>query len=200
MLHKRLLEYYDAIVLGSASPRRQQLLKALDIPFRVEVRHSDEFLPEGLPAHQAAAYLARQKAAAFVPLPQRVLLLTADTVVIHQGEVLGKPAHVVEAAQMLRRLSGQMHEVVTAVCITTAEGSRLVQDLTRVYFRPVEEQEIAYYLAHYKPYDKAGSYGAQDWWGMALIERIEGSYFNVMGLPTQKLYTALKSLVNEATR
>ncbi|GIV39102.1 MAG: Maf-like protein [Thermonema sp.] len=195
MIQKQLLERFPRIVLASASPRRRQLMQALDIPFIVDVRHSEEFVPEGTEPSKVAAYLARQKAAAFVPIPADTLVITADTVVIHQGEVLGKPADVIEAARMLRRLSGQQHEVITAVCLATAEGSRVIQDSTQVYFREMEDNEIAYYIAQYKPYDKAGSYGAQDWLGMAFIERIEGSYFNVMGLPTHKLYAALKSML-----
>ena len=141
------------------------------------------------------AYLAHKKAQAFAGELREEIVLTADTVVIVEGRLLNKPADADEARRMLRLLSGRMHEVVTGVCVRTEEESRVFSDLARVFFKPLTDEEIDYYVRHYRPYDKAGAYGAQDWLGLVGIERIEGSYFTVMGLPTHRVYAALQEFI-----
>ena len=182
------------LILASNSPRRQQLLREMGYAFTVEVRETAEDFPADMAPAEVPAYLARKKAQAFAGLRERIVL-TADTVVIVEGQLLNKPADADEARRMLRLLSGRMHEVVTGVCVRTEEESRVFSDLARVFFKPLADQEIDHYVRHYRPYDKAGAYGAQDWLGLVGIERIEGSYFTVMGLPTHRVYTALQEFV-----
>jgi septum formation protein len=183
---------YQEIILASASPRRTQLLAALDIPFVVRTKEVDEDFPDTLPAAQVPVFLAEKKAAAWEgALQEGQLLITADTVVILGNHILNKPADAQEAAAMLRSLSGTMHEVVTGLCLTDSQGKSSFSDSTKVYFKQLTEAEIAYYISHYRPYDKAGAYGAQEWLGMVAVERVEGSYFNVMGLPLHLLYRLL---------
>jgi septum formation protein len=181
------------IILASGSPRRQQLMEGLDIPFKVELSGSvEEIVPAEMPLEQAPEYLARVKSEAFRPLAGDELLITADTVVICSRQLLGKPADKAEAQRMLRLLSGNKHEVLTGVCLRTIETMHAFTVQTTVFFRSLTATEIDYYIDRYRPYDKAGAYGAQEWIGYVGIERIEGSYFNVMGLPVQQLYAALQ--------
>lgn len=182
------------IVLGSASPRRKELLSGLDIDFDVEVIPGiDESYPEELTAHEIPLYIARKKADAYVAkMTDNELLITADTIVATEGHILGKPADRVEAIGMLRRLSGRVHEVVTGVCISTKEKNVSFSVVSKVSFAKIDDEDILYYVDKYRPYDKAGSYGIQEWIGYVGVEAIDGSFYNVMGLPVQRLYQELK--------
>jgi len=180
------------IILASKSPRRHELLAGLDLPFEEIIHEVDEIFPEGLPMEEIPAYLAKLKAEPFYnELSSDTLVITADTIVWIDGVVLGKPNDYKHAATMLRQLSGKKHVVITGVCLTTKEKQVAFSSTTDVYFKDLTEGEIDYYLKNYHPYDKAGSYGVQEWIGYIAIERIEGSYFNVMGLPVQRLYEEL---------
>ena len=182
------------IVLGSASPRRKELLSGLDINFDVEVIPGiDESYPEELTAHEIPLYIARKKAEAYVAkMTDNELLVTADTIVATEGNILGKPADREEAIGMLRRLSGRVHEVVTGVCISTKEKCVSFSVVSKVSFAKIDDEDILYYVDKYRPYDKAGGYGIQEWIGYVGVEAIDGSFYNVMGLPVQRLYQELK--------
>ena len=191
-LSKKLQMKNYQLILASASPRRQQLLKQLGYEFEVRLKETDETIPPDMPAHQASMYLAQKKAKTFShELKENELLITADTIVIIGGEILNKPQDEAEAYQMLAKLSGKAHEVVTGFCLTSIEKQLTQSDTTLVYFKDLSPEEINFYVRNHHPFDKAGGYGAQDWIGMIGVERIEGSYFNVMGLPVHKLYQAL---------
>jgi septum formation protein len=180
------------IILASKSPRRKELLEGLDIPFEVIVREVEETFPDGLPMEEIPVYLAKLKAEPFRnELDSNTLVITADTIVWIDGTILGKALNYNGAAEMLRQLSGKKHVVVTGVCLTTKGKQVVFSASTDVYFKVLLDSEIDYYLRNYHPYDKAGSYGVQEWIGFIAIERIEGSYFNVMGLPVQQLYQEL---------
>lgn len=180
------------IILGSASPRRNELLKGLDIDFEIQTNDVEETYPDDLIGVDIPMYLAQKKADAY-KLQENTLLITADTIVWMDGKVYGKPTDRDDARKMLQTLSGKMHQVITGVCVKTSEQKRVFHVITDVYFCRFSDSEIDYYLDHYKPYDKAGSYGVQEWIGYIAVERIEGSYFNVMGLPVQRLYNVLKN-------
>jgi septum formation protein len=181
-----------SITLGSQSPRRKELFSGLNLPFSVRVIEVDELFPAEMRAVDVPEYLAVLKA---VPFQENfyadTLLITADTIVLIEDEVLGKPLDYEHAFTMLKRLSGKKHVVITGVCITSNDKQVTFSDHTDVYFKSLFDEEIDYYLTHYQPYDKAGSYGVQEWIGYVAIEKIEGSYFNVMGLPIQRLYEEL---------
>lgn len=181
------------IILGSQSPRRKELLEGLDLKFEQRAMPDlDESYPESLPTDEIAEYLARQKATAYLPaLKESELLITADTIVLLEGQVLGKPHDEAEARAMLASLSGKPHEVITGVCVSTRERTESFSSSTWVYFEPIPIEAIEYYVARYRPLDKAGSYGIQEWIGYRFISRIEGSYYNVMGLPVQQLSSLL---------
>jgi septum formation protein len=180
------------IILASKSPRRRELLAGLDLPFEVVIREVDEIFPDGLLMEEIPVYLAKLKAEPFYDdLDEETLVITADTIVWIDGMVLGKPNDYEHANKMLHHLSGQKHVVVTGVCLTTKKKQVTFSASTDVYFKNLKESEIDYYLKSYQPYDKAGSYGVQEWIGYIAIKRIEGSYFNVMGLPVQRLYEEL---------
>lgn len=182
------------IILASASPRRQMLLKETGINFRVVLREVDETFPADLHYKDVAEYLAVKKADVYKDLlKNNIVVITADTLVFLKEQIVNKPSGFDEAVKMLKLLSGSTHDVVTGICISSASKKNVFHVLTRVYFRELEEEEIYFYIEKYKPYDKAGSYGAQDWIGLTGIEKIEGSYFNVMGLPVMQLYQHLKS-------
>lgn len=184
--------YKHKIILGSASPRRQQLLKDAGFDFKINLINADESFPPHLKAEQIALYLCEKKASAYPgKLADDEVLITADTIVWIDEIVLNKPGSEFEAKQMLQLLSGKMHRVFTGVCISTNKQKVSFTDETKVYFKHLSEAEITFYITHYKPFDKAGSYGAQDWLGLIGVEKIEGSYFNVMGLPVHKVYEAL---------
>ena len=181
------------LILASQSPRRQQLLQQLGYTFEIRLKETDETVPTHLPANQVSMFLAEKKANTFKnDLKNNELLITADTIVIIEGEILNKPHNYEEAVQMLAKLSGKAHEVVTGFSLTTTEKQITQSDTTLVHFKHLTPLEIDFYIKNYHPFDKAGSYGAQDWIGMVGITRIEGSYFNVMGLPVHQLYIALE--------
>lgn len=179
--------------LASASPRRRELLKGLDIAFSVEPGKDErEVYSADLPHQAIPEFLARHKSETFHrELQPREILITADTLVFLDEQILGKPHSPEEAAQMLRALSGRTHTVTTGVALRTQERMHTFRDTTEVDFKPLAEAEIAYYIEKYRPFDKAGAYGVQEWIGYVGITAIRGSYFNVMGLPVQQLYTEL---------
>ena len=184
------------IVLASNSPRRKELLSGLGIQYEVKTLPDiDESYPEGLDGMEIPAFIARSKADAYRSVMQAdELIITADTIVWLDGKVMGKPRDAEEAREMLRALSGQTHQVITGVCLTTPTYQKAFATLTDVTFATLSEEEITYYVDRYSPMDKAGSYGIQEWIGFIGVESISGSYFNVMGLPIQRLYTELKKL------
>lgn len=194
MLNQLLKNY--RVILGSASPRRKQLLKNLDIDFTIMPVDINENYPNDLPLTKVPEYLSQKKAKAFESLIQPDwIIITADTVVIADNQIIGKPHTKEKAKQMLEILSGKTHLVVTGVTIKTINLSKTFSSTTKVWFKKLEPQEIEYYVEKYKPLDKAGAYGIQEWIGYIGIERIDGSYYNVVGLPVQKIYTELKSLL-----
>lgn len=179
------------IILASQSPRRQELLKGLHIDFTVKLIDVEENYPREIVGVDIPMFLAEKKANAY-HIDDETLLITADTIVWHEGKVLGKPTDKNEAKQMLKQLSGKTHQVITGVCITTTRKRKTFHVISEVRFSSLNEAEIDFYLENYKPYDKAGSYGVQEWIGYIGVEHINGSYFNVMGLPIQRLYNELK--------
>jgi septum formation protein len=184
------------IVLASQSPRRRQLLEQAGLPFVVRAREVDESYPDDMPAHEVPVYLAQKKAAAmheFLEHPDDILL-TADSVVILDGTIYGKPTDADDARNILSQLSGRTHQVITGVCLTTAETTIAFGDLTLVTFATISAEEIEHYIHQYQPYDKAGAYAIQEWIGLCKIEKIEGTYANVMGLPVQRVWKALEQL------
>ena len=185
------------IYLGSNSPRRKELLSGLGIDFEVRTLPDiDESYPSHLKGGDIPLYISKEKADAYKPMLQPdELIITADTIVWLNDEVLGKPHDRDEAIGMLRKLSGNTHEVFTGVTLTTAEDQHSFYAETKVTFAQLSNQEITHYVDRYQPFDKAGSYGVQEWIGFIGVERIEGSYFNVMGLPVQRLYQELKKLL-----
>ncbi len=181
------------IILGSNSPRRQELLRGLELDFEIRVHPVEETIPTDLPAQYAAAYLSKLKADAFPgELQENELLITADTVVIDRGKVLGKPADEQEAFEMLKSLSGATHTVMTAVTIKDRKVSITLEDEAQVTFRFLDEEEVWHYLKKYQPFDKAGSYGIQEWIGFVGVSSIQGSYYTVMGFPLHLVYQQLK--------
>jgi septum formation protein len=199
MVNSNSLNLPYQVILGSQSPRRQALLAGLDIPFQVMVKDTDESFPEHLSPREVALYLAQKKADAFSDdLSEHPdwLLITADTLVSIHGQILNKPQDYNQAFEMLSLLSEMMHTVYTGVCVRTSAKQTIFTESTHVYFDKLTPDEIRYYLNHYKPYDKAGSYGVQEWIGYMGIKRIDGCYYNVMGLPVNKLYHALKSFAS----
>ena len=182
------------IVLASNSPRRKELLSGLGLDYEVRTLQSlDESYPEGLPMEEIPMYISRKKAAAYT-LGEDELLITADTIVYLEGEVLGKPADEAEAKEMLHKLSGKTHQVVTGVTLTTNEFQHVFASVSQVTFAQLSEAEIDHYVTQYRPLDKAGAYGIQEWIGYIGVTRLEGSYFNVMGLPVQRINDELKTL------
>lgn len=182
------------LLLASNSPRRKELLASLGLKFEVKVKEVNEDFPDHLKRSEVAEYLASHKADAYQEELENEVLITADTIVCLGERILNKPANYEEAVEMLSALSGTSHEVITGVCVLIKERKAVFHDTTKVYFKKLTKFEIDYYIRNYQPFDKAGAYGIQEWIGMIGIERIEGSYFNVVGLPVQKLYTQLKML------
>ena len=181
------------IILASKSPRRQELMKLMGLTYTLELKEVDESYPNELTPAQIAIYIAEKKAKAFGNVEGKIVI-TADTIVALRGEILGKPNDKVHAQEMLQKLSGSKHEVYTGVSIVYNNKLTSFFDLTAVNCRVVNTEEIDFYIDNFKPFDKAGSYGIQDWWGLAVVQQISGSYTNVMGLPTEKLYQALQEL------
>ncbi|MCE5204586.1 MAG: Maf-like protein [Porphyromonadaceae bacterium] len=182
------------IILASNSPRRKELLSGIDVEYEVRTLPDiDESFPASLPHEEVAEFLACKKADAYLSaLKADELLITADTIVLLDGMILGKPADKDEAADMLRNLAGKRHRVITGVGMTTFGRQLRFSDTAYVTFGPLSDEEISYYVSRYNPLDKAGAYGVQEWIGYVAVEKIEGSYFNVMGLPIHKVYHALK--------
>ena len=183
------------IILGSQSPRRQELLHGLDVNFTVNVIDGlEENYPATLQGEEIPMFLAQQKADAYRnSLTPKDMLITADTIVWLDGIVYGKPKDEADAKKMLRALSGKTHDVITGVCVTTTERQETFAAISKVTFASFSDDEINYYIEKYRPMDKAGSYGVQEWIGYIGVERIDGSFYNVMGLPVQRLYTLLKN-------
>ena len=193
MLSKKLEPY--TIILASGSPRRQQFLKDLHIDFVVRTKDVEEVYPKYLHGKEITNYLAELKSKAFVnDLKEKEVLITADTIVRFNGKVLGKPVDAKDAKAMLRQLSGQAHEVITSVCIKTIKKKIMINDSTDVYFKELTDDEIDFYVENYRPFDKAGSYGIQEWLGYIAVKKIKGSFFNVMGFPVHKFYKEMMNL------
>ncbi|MDE7450831.1 MAG: Maf family nucleotide pyrophosphatase [Alistipes sp.] len=186
------------LLLASQSPRRRELLTGSGLPYELAPKYPcDEVYPADLPAEEVPLYLSRLKSDAYPePLAAGDILLTADTVVVADGRVLGKPRDTEDAVRMLGTLSGHRHTVVTGVTFRDTHGMHTFGARSEVWFRPLTDEEIAYYVATYRPFDKAGSYGVQEWIGYVAIERIDGSFYNVMGLPIQKVYTELDKFLD----
>nr|WP_321452478.1 Maf family nucleotide pyrophosphatase [uncultured Carboxylicivirga sp.] len=192
MVSNNLQKY--TLVLASQSPRRQELIKHLDIPFQVVLKEEvEEVYPNDMIPEDVPVFLAELKAKPYADdLEQHSwIVLTADTIVLCNGEILGKPKDRGDAVRMLQMLSGMSHEVVTGVCLSSKHKKHSFKVSTKVYFKSLSSEEIDYYIDNYKPFDKAGAYGIQEWIGMIGIEKIEGSYFNVVGLPVQSVYNEL---------
>jgi septum formation protein len=186
------------IILGSQSARRQELIKGLDIDLEIRTAETDESYPPDLEVDTIPEYIAKQKAEVLQnTLKTGELLITADTIVVLDGKAYGKPKNFNNAFDMLKLFSGRTHKVITGVCLTTLKKQKHFSVTTNVTFSKLDDHEIEYYLNKYKPYDKAGSYGIQEWVGFAGIEKIDGSFYNVMGLPVQKIYQELKRFDNE---
>ena len=186
-------EYPYKLILGSASPRRQELLKSLGFEFlNKPVKVDESIWPKDLKAQEIPIFLAELKADGYEDeLKEGELLITADTVVWCEGKVFNKPENFAAGKKMLEELSGKMHEVFTAVCLKSANKQTTFYDVSKVYFKKLKTEEIEYYLTNFSPYDKAGGYGVQDWIGYIGIDKIEGSFYNVMGLPVKELYEEL---------
>lgn len=184
------------IILASNSPRRRELLSGLGVDYEVRTLPGvDESYPDTLSGEDIPVYISREKAAAYLPsIAPDELIITADTIVWLDGQVLGKPADEADACRMLRELSGRTHQVITGVTLSTAAFQKSFAVTSEVEFAPLTEEEIMYYVDHYRPLDKAGAYGVQEWIGFIGVRRLSGSYFNVMGLPIQRLYQELKEL------
>ncbi len=193
-----MINYDHKIILASASPRRQDFLTALGIPFEIRIKEVEEVFPSTLKREQITDYLSVLKAKPFLnELKKDEILITSDTIVWLDNRPLGKPNNREEAFSMLQLLSGRGHEVITSICLTSTKKQIIQHDTTKVFFKELSDQEINFYLDNYQPFDKAGSYGIQEWIGLIGVTKIEGSYFNVMGLPTEKLYTSLEEFTAE---
>ncbi|MNQ29590.1 Septum formation protein Maf [compost metagenome] len=193
MLKNKLEKY--SLILASGSPRRQQFFKDLDLDFEIRLKEIEEVYPLELKAEEITDYLAELKASAFEgELKANEILITSDTIVWHNEKALGKPKDEEEAFAILKSLSNTTHEVITSVCFKTSEKTEVVNEMTKVTFNELSDEAIRYYLENYKPYDKAGAYGIQEWIGFIGVSKIEGSYANVMGMPTDKVYEYLSKL------
>ena len=192
MLKQKLTNYN--VILASGSPRRQQFFKDLEIDFSIQLKEIEEIYPENLKGVAITDYLSNLKSEAFSSLNDNDLLITSDTIVWLEGKALGKPKDAKDAFTMLKAMSGKKHEVITSVCLKSNSFQKIINDITIVTFKELSDDEIHYYINNYKPFDKAGAYGIQEWMGFIGIEKIEGSYFNVVGLPVHKLYKELMAL------
>ncbi len=194
MLKEKLKDYN--IILASGSPRRQAFFREMNLDFTIDVKTVDEVYDLRLNHCEITDYLSKLKASIFIDLKVSDILITSDTIVWKNEKALGKPVDFEEAKQMLQELSGQMHEVITSVCFTSKKFQTIVHDVTKVWFKTLSDEEIEYYINNYKPFDKAGSYGIQEWIGFIGIEKIDGCYFNVMGLPTRLVYKTLSEIAS----
>ena len=193
MFNPKLIPY--KIILASGSPRRQQFFRDLNVDFEIRIKEIEEVFPPDLTAEAITNYLAELKASAFEgELKENEILITSDTLVWHNGKALGKPTDYEDAFQILKSLSNATHEVITSVCFKTNTKIDTIFEVTRVTFNELSEDQIHYYLENYKPFDKAGAYGIQEWIGFIGVSKIEGSYANVMGLPVDKVFQYLNSL------
>lgn len=193
MLRNKLEKYN--LILASGSPRRQQFFKDLDLDFEIKLKEIEEIYPPELKASAITDYLAELKASAFEgELQPNDILITSDTIVWHYNKALGKPKDQQDAFEILKSLSNTTHEVITSVCFKTTLETTVINELTKVTFNQLSDEAILYYLENYKPYDKAGAYGIQEWIGFIGVSKIEGSYANVMGMPTDKVYEYLSKL------
>lgn len=192
MLKEKLKNYN--IILASKSPRRQKFFKDLNIDFTIKLKEVEELYPQKLKGIEITDYLANLKAKAYKDLKDNDLLITSDTIVWLENKALGKPKNYHEAFVMLKNLSGKKHEVITSISIKNKNFQKIINDITTVFFKKISDKEINYYINNYKPFDKAGAYGIQEWIGFIAIDKIEGSYFNVVGLPVHKLYKELMNL------
>ncbi|SHG85693.1 septum formation protein [Flavobacterium fluvii] len=194
MLKNKLQKY--KLILASGSPRRQQFFKDLDLDFEIRLKEIEEIFPSELKAEEITNYLAELKAGAFEgELKNHEILITSDTIVWHKNKALGKPKDAQDAFEILKSLSNATHEVITSVCFKTNIDVKVIYEVTKVTFNKLSEEAILYYIENYKPFDKAGAYGIQEWIGFVGVSKIEGSYANVMGMPTDKVYEYLNGLV-----
>jgi septum formation protein len=194
MLRNQLKKY--RLILASGSPRRQQFFKDLDLDFEIRLKEIEEIYPPELSGHEITTYLAELKASAFEgELQPHEILITSDTIVWHNNKALGKPKNKQDAYEILKSLSNATHEVITSVCFKTTEKVDVLYEITKVTFNELSDESIWFYLENYKPYDKAGAYGIQEWIGFIGVAKIEGSYANVMGMPTDKVFEYLRKLV-----
>tara|TARA_R110002072_G_scaffold25232_5_gene84709 strand:- start:124 stop:702 length:579 start_codon:yes stop_codon:yes gene_type:complete len=192
MLKEKLKDYN--IILASKSPRRQQFFKDLNLDFTIQLKEVEEIYPKELKGVEITEFLADLKSKAFTSLTDKDLVITSDTIVWLENKALGKPKNEADAFKMLQNLSGKKHEVITSISIKNNNFQKIISDVTSVYFKDISSNEINYYIKNYKPFDKAGAYGIQEWIGFIGIDKIEGSYFNVVGLPVHKLYKTLMDL------
>ncbi len=193
MLKNKLQNYH--LVLASGSPRRQQFFKDLDLDFEIRLKEIEEVYPQELKAEEITNYLAELKANAFEgELQANEILITSDTIVWHNNKALGKPKDEQDAFTILKSLSNATHEVITSVCFKTNSETKLLHEITKVTFNELSEDAIRFYIENFKPFDKAGAYGIQEWIGFVGVSKIEGSYANVMGMPTDKVYEYLNNL------
>ncbi|MCZ8228476.1 Maf-like protein [Flavobacterium sp.] len=193
MLKNKLAPY--RIILASSSPRRQQFFKDLDLDFEIRLKEIEEIFPNTLKGEEITNYLSILKANAFEgELQDNELLITSDTIVWHQNRPLGKPKDAQEAFEILQSLSNNTHEVITSVCFKTKHKTEVISETTKVTFNALSDEAILYYLDHYQPFDKAGAYGIQEWIGFIGVSKVEGSYTNVMGMPTDKVFAYLSQL------
>lgn len=189
MLQKALQKYN--IILASGSPRRQQFFKDLRLDFKIQLKEIEEVFPDSLVGVEITDYLCELKSYAFSDLNENDLLVTADTIVWSDNKALGKPKDALDARRILQLLSGKSHKVMSSVCLRSSNKKVIFNDTTTVFLKDLTVEEIDFYIENYQPFDKAGSYGIQDWFGLIGVSKIEGNYFNVMGLPVQKLYSEL---------
>lgn len=194
------LSQYD-LILSSQSPRRQQLMQESGMRFRVLLNPTDESFPDHLSPEEIARHLCREKGLAIKPLLEKPesIAITADTIVVLGDQILNKAQSAQQAQDMLQQLSGKMHRVITGVALTSLSKQLVFSATTKVYFKALSQEEIGYYIQHYQPFDKAGAYGIQEWIGLIGIEKIEGSYYNVVGLPLSELYSQLQSFIENPT-
>ena len=181
------------VILGSGSPRRRELLSGLGIDFQVKSIDTDESFPSDLKGEEIPVFIAKKKSQAFDIQPNE-LLITADTIVLFNDKVIGKPTDFDDAKRILHTLSGQVHKVISGVCLRTVDQKRIFSVTSQVKFAELTEAEIDFYIKNYRPVDKAGAYGIQEWIGFVAVEWIHGSFYNIMGLPVQQLYTELKKI------
>jgi septum formation protein len=193
MLREKLIDY--KIILASGSPRRQQFFKELDLDFEIRVKEVEEIYPDTLQGVEITNYLAKLKSAAFdTDIQPNEIIVTSDTIVWLDNKALGKPKDKQDAFLMLQSMAGKTHEVITSVCFKTVNKIDILNCVTRVTFNPISDAEILFYIDNYQPFDKAGAYGIQEWIGLMAIAKIEGSYTNVVGLPTDLVYRYLSNL------